>query len=415
MLDLSYYDALRGMQIPAHDPELLSREIADRLPAQTPVRFMASPFTTDPAQLKRLLIHFEREKLIQRHDFSCLVFGEQLTPESLHLFSQLNFSELIMPLPGAPFDKDHWLRVFRLCRSYRMKVQLIMSPASQELDVKALHQIHEFLRAQMGYFTVAYTEGHFVQPEVDRAFIRLGKASKEVERGQLGDAYLNETFYQGTYQFMQLKFASRVKTVLEINPFAEQTFYRDYNRVPLPWDVTLSTIRDGDLDQAQLKGIHKTFDAIVLFQGLTRLRDPRAAILQLQRYARPTTQWICVQFNLAAFPSLALLLENQLHNPMPLYTYWPHLKLQSQQSLQNLFAGTDIEFEWVPTEMPLPEIERMTQLLDPHLRTEFGNRWEAFKEQSRTLLWTAHGEVGLTPSEDGFVEGFAEDVVEGFI
>lgn len=411
--DLSYYDPLRARQIWANDPEQLSRELADQFPPKTAIRFMARPFSCDPQLLKRLQIHFEREKLLSRHDFSCFVDYKQLTPDILQFFSRLNFSELMAELPLVNLDTAHWQALFFQCREHGIKLSLFLNAGPQQASLQDLSQVYLFLREQLGYFTLNYKPGYFANTHVNDKFRQLAEVSQEAHKSYLVDEGMNKDFYKATYEFMRLRFGSRVKTLLEINPFAHQTHYQELNRVPYTWDVTLSGLREGHLDSAHLKQLDKTFDAILIFQGFPRLRDPEAVIKELKTYARPTTRWVFVHYNMAALPNLLLLLGNQWQNAVYESSFWPCVKLQSQNSLNQLFAAHDIELQWTPTEVPRPDLTQMARFLDRQLREPLQEDWSQYLKQSHTMIWTAIGEAGLPLQEQ---EGFAEEeTLEGFI
>lgn len=411
--DLSYYDPLRARQVWADDPEQLSRELSDKFPPNTAIRFMARPFSCDSALLKRLRIHFEREKLLTRHEFSCFVDYQVINAEALYLFSQLNFLEIMTELPLHALDKNHWTALFFRCREYGIKLRLFLNAGPQHESAQDLSTVYLFLREHLGYFTLTYKKGYFTNKHVDNAFQKLAAHSDESHKGHLVDESLNKNFYLGTYEYMRRTFGSRVKTVLEINPFADQTYYKELNRVPYTWDVTLSGIQKGQLDTEHLAELNKTFDAIVIFQGLPRLRNPEETLKQLKAYARPTTQWVCIHYNLAAFPNLALLLGNQWQNSIYESSFWSCLKLHSQKSANALFDEIGVHLNWMPTDVQRPDLKPLKQFLGNSLNDLFPEDWPAFLAQSQTMVWTGHGE-SKTPS---IIEGFdtEEMATEGFI
>lgn len=411
--DLSYYDPLRSRQVWADNPEQLSQELSDRFPPNIPIRFMARPFSCEPALLKRLRIHFEREKLLTRHQFSCFVNYHLLNPEVLYLFSQINFLEIMTEMPLESLNKAHWESLFFRCREYGIKLHLFFNASPQVKSLEALSKTYLFLREHLGYFTLSYNKNYFSDKSIDEAFQKLSHYGNESHKSHLGDEPLNKNFYLGTYEYMRKNFGPRIKTVLEINPFANHSYYKELNRVPYHWDVSLSGIKKGQLDTAHLKQLNKTFDAIVIFQGLPCLRNPQDVLRELKTYARPTTQWVCIQYNFAAFPNLALLLGDQWQNSVYESSFWPFLKLHSKQSVNKLFDGIDVELKWMPTEVQRPDLNPMRQFLDQELRELFPKTWDDFLIQSQTMIWTGHGEGNMQE----LVEEFATDeaVTEGFI
>lgn len=417
--DLSYYDPLRARQIQASDPEKLAQELADKFPPNTAIRFMASPFPCHPPLLKRLQIHFEREKLLSRHEFSCFVDYEALTPEVLALFAQLKFLELITEFPLQNLNKAHWTQLFFQCREQGIKLRLVLN-ATPLTDASALlADAYFFLREHLGYFTLNYSPGYFSQPKIDAYYKRLSRVSTDTHQAFLVDEALNKNYYMVSYEYMRRLFGPRVKTVLEINPFAKQNYYEDFNRVPYTWDVTLSTLKNGQLDSAHLEQLGKTFDAIFIFQGFPRMRFPDQVLHELKQYARPTTQWICVHYNMAAFPNLPLLLGNQWQNSVAESSFWSCLKLHSQQRLDALFKDLDISLNWVATPIERPDLKRMERFLSGHLKAFVDDSsWARYMAQAYTMMWTAAGEAEamLSPSADeGEAEGFVEGFIEGFL
>jgi hypothetical protein len=411
--DLSYYDPLRARQVSAEDPEQLSRELSDRFPPNTAIRFMARPFSCDPALLKRLRIHFEREKLLTRHEFSCFVDYQALNAESLYLFAQINFLEIMTELPLQALDKERWAALFFRCREYGIKLRLFLNAGPQQGSAQELSAIYLFLREYLGYFTLTYKKGYFAHKVIDEAFQKLAHHAEEIHKGHLVDEALNKNFYLGTYEYMRKTFGPRVKTVLEINPFADHTYYKELNRVPYTWDVSLSPIQKGQLDTTHLAELNKTFDAIVIFQGFPGLRNPQQVLQQLKALSRPTTQWVCVHYNLAAFPNLALLLGNQWQNSVYESNFWSCLKLHSKASVNRLFKQIDVDMQWMPTEVPRPDLKPMKQFLDQGFKDLFPEAWPDFLSQSQTMVWTGHGQGKIQGLADGF--GTDEAIAEGFV
>lgn len=405
--DLSYYDPLRARQIWANDPEQLSRELSDKFPSNTPIRFMARPFSCDPALLKRLRIHFDREKLLDRHEFSCFVDYQEINPKVLYLFSQLNFLEIMTELPLEFLDESHWKTLFFRCREYGIKLRLFLNAGPQYGSSQELAKVYLFLREHLGYFTLTYKKGYFANPQVDKAFQKLAHHGEENHKGHLIDESLNKNFYLGTYEYMRRTFGSRIKTVLEINPFASHTYYKEFNRTPYAWEVSLLGMQKGQLDTEHLARLNKTFDAIIIFQGLPGLRNPAEVLQQLKAYARPTTQWVCVHYNLAAFPNLALLLGNQWQNSVYESNFWSCLKLHSQKSVDALFEDIGVHLNWMPTDVQRPDLKALKGFLDRSLKELFPDDWPTFLAQSQTMVWTGHGEAQSPAAAEGFIsEGF---------
>lgn len=421
-MDLTYFDPVRSKTIAADQPESLARQLAEQLPARTTIRFLARPFEMSLEGLKSLQVHFEREKLQERHEFSCFVDPQLLAEQQLHLLHAMNFSNLLCQIDLAAPDFEGLDRLLKLCQEVRIKVTLLFQKPEAEMAPQTLQDVYFFLKNRLGSFELEYPEGFFPSVRQDQSFRKLAQTAQEVHLGQRFDAFLNEKFYVGLYEYMRLKLSPRVNTVLEINPFAQLKYFREFSRVQLPWQVTLSDLPNHQLNKSHLKSLDKTFDAIVLFQALPRFQDPQKALLMLQNYARPTTEWIVVQYNFASLPTLAQLATHQFQNALPFSAFWPYLRPQGKKSLENLFQFSGLNFEWLPTQTAIDEMKALIQQLDQALRPEFPDQWEPFLNAGNTMFWSGYGSLAMDMSQeqgftDGFVDGFADQgfVSEGFL
>lgn len=407
-MKLTYLDPVRGTEVECDGPEVLARQIADTLPPRATVRFVGAPFELDEGFLKSLQVHFEREKLPARHDFSCRVEPAKLTAVGSEVLSLLNFRELEVQvsMEEPPFAELE--AFFELMSHYSFKVVLHLQGDPATAPHKQLARLYFFLRGHLGSFTLRYLPGFFEAVRIDHAYRRLAGFSRDVHLGRNYDAQLQEQFYLMFYEYLRLTFSPRVKTVLEINPFANLRYFRDFNRISLPWKVTLSDIPAGQLNLNQLQELNKTFDAILLFQALPRLRDPQKDLLILQNYARPTTEWVCVQFNTCSFPVLEQLVTNQFQNAMPESSLWPTLRLQSRQSIEELFRFSGVAFDWIPTRVPIEELRPLKNQLDPLMQSELPQEWDKFLDDADIMCWSGYGVVKHEEAEveaEGFVSG----------
>ncbi len=416
-MDLTYYNPLRAQDIVVQNPEALSQKLASTLPEGTKVRFVARPFVQDLTSLKNLQVHLEREKLPTRHAFSCVLVAEESTEASLEILKQLNFTQLILEVDLQAPQIETLKSFFELASQYHFKVVLELKKQSTT-DEATLAHLLLFLQGQQGDFELASIEGLFDSVEQEQRFQKcaiLSRASHETSRFE---AYMNQQFYEALYAFLKMKLPPRVSTVLEINPFASQAFYRDYTRVHLPWKVTLSELKNNQLDREHLKSLGKTFDVIVLFRALPRLRDPQKELLILQKYTRPTTEWVIIQYNPLTLPTLAALTQNRFHNLAPHSPYWSFLQMQSKQSIERLFEFSGLQFEWFPTEVSTQEFAPIIEQLELAINPEFPLEWDAFLQQANTMMLSAYGTMAeslddeLDSAEEGFAEGF---VTEGFL
>ncbi|HEY9839629.1 MAG: hypothetical protein ACAI44_16825 [Candidatus Sericytochromatia bacterium] len=410
-MKLAYLDPVRGVEVEREGPEALARQIADSLPPRASVRFVNQPFSLDENFLKSLQVHFEREKLPARHDFVCSIEPAEASAASCEILAQLNFGELdvTVQMEDPPFAELS--AFFELMRNFTFKIVLKLAGDPATAPLSKLSELFFFLRGHLGSYVLHYPQGYFDRLRVDYAFRRLAGVSRDVHMGRNYDASLQEQFYLVLYEYLRHTFSPRVKTVLEINPYADLRYYRDFNRITLPWKVTLSHLPQGQLNLNQLQELKKTFDAIVMFQALPRLRDPQKDILILQNYARPTTEWVCVQFNTSSFPMLNHLVTNDFTNGLAESAFWPLLRLQGRQSIQDLFHFSGIDFDWIPTRVPIEDLRPLKNQLDPLMQAELPQEWDRFLEDADIMAWTGYGmmkqEEGAGLEEEGFVsEGF---------
>lgn len=411
-MTIVFLDPVRSVPVSVDSPEILARTLIQTLPARSTVRFLNTPFSLELPFLKSLQVHLEREQLFSRHDFVCQIAPEALTPEACATLAGLNFSELEITLPLPNFDLESLAQAFALSRNHRFKLSLQLGGLPAETDPRDLARLYFFLREHLGDYVLNYPAGLFERVRTDFAFRRLAAQSQEVNLGQRFDHYLNEQFYGSLYEYLRLKLSPHVQTVLEINPFAPLSYYQEFNRMLLPWKVTLSTLNNHQLDHAQLQQLGKTFDAIVLFQTLPRLRDPQKELLVLQNYARSTTEWVCVQFNLTALPTLTQLAQSQFQNGLQDSAYWPLLRMQGMQSLEELFRFSGIQFDWTPTRVPITELKPVKDQLDPAFEADLPQEWKRFLTEADILCWSGHGSIrsddlSLAGFDDsGFGDGF---------
>lgn len=410
-MKVAFLDPIRNLEITCDSPEELARRLADTLPQNSSVRFSQHPFPLDPGFLKQLQVHFEREKLPSRHEFSCSIDPASLTAESGEILSLLNFREIEIPLPIARPPLEALTQLFDVSRHFHFKLLLKLSGEAASVDDRTLSQLYFFLRGHLGRFALQFPQGFFENIRVDAAFRKLAGFSLDVHIGRNYDARLQEQFYLILYEYLRLTFSPRVKTVLEINPFGQLSYFRDFNRISLPWKVTLSDLHQGQLNLEHLQSLDKTFDAIVLFQALPSMRDPQKELLMLQNFARPTTEWVAVQFNTCSFPMLQQLASNEFHTATLDSPYWPLLRLQGRRSLEELFRFSGIAFQWIPTRVRIEELRPLKNQLDPLMQAELPEDWDRFLDDADVMAWSGSGALQAEEAPEGF-EGF---VSEGFL
>ncbi len=405
---IAYLDPLQGAEVLCQGPEALARQLSDSLTQTAQVRFSNQPFPTDETFLKSLQVHFEREKLPTRLEFSCYIQPDTLTEAHCDILAALNFRELIVDLSLNNPNFSDFKQFFELMRHYTFRVQLRLFYTEQGVTETQIAQLYFFLRRHMGAYLLNYAPGLFPDLRSEHLFRTLADTSRTVHLARLYDAQVDENAYLVLYEYLRRTLPARVKTVLEINPFAKLRHYRDFNRITLPWKVTLSDIPLGRLDLAQLQSLNKTFDAIVLYQALPRLRDPQKEMLLLQNYARSTTEWLCVQFNTCSLPTMAQLMGNQFTNSLHESGSWPLLRLQGRQSVQSLFDFAGIQFDWIPTRVPIEEMRPLKNELDQLFKADYPAEWDRFLDDADVMIWTGHGVMKLDEQDvqsEGFVSG----------
>lgn len=407
-----YYDPVRKQNQSAESPEQLARQLADNLPVRTGIRFLNEPFDLNLEQLKNLQIHFEREQLPSRHQFACQIDPAEFSPAAAEILAHISVKELSLVLEFPTLDAaalNTLDQSLRLASEHRFRVGLYPSENSAQTSETQLIQLYGFLKERQHLFELVYPPGFFPTARIDYSFRRLASASQGIHEGHRFDAQINEQFYLSLYEFLRLRLSSRVNTILEINPFAESYYYREFNRTHMPWQVTQSTLPQHQLDHPQLESLSKTFDAIVLFQALPRLRDPQKELLLLQNYARSTTEWVCVQYNLRSLPVLQQLMDTQFHNSSLDSAYWPLLHMQGQTDLENLFQFSGIEFEWFPTRVPIQDLQGFQNDMSQLVQAENPEAWENFQREADVMVWTGYGTMKLeldeNEAEAGFISG----------
>ena len=399
---------MHTIEVSVQNPEDSARQIADQFPYKVTVRLSNQPFPLHDAFLKSLQVHFEREKLPSRHDFVCQVEPGHITLTACEILSLLNFSQVEVSLDLNTQDFSALERFFECVKHFSFKVLLSLNGEPSQVSTQQITRIYFFLRQHLGLFALNYAAGWFEGIRIDRKFNQLAIVSQEVHAGRLFDTRLQQQFYQVTYEFLHKTLSSRVKTILEINPHADLHFYKNFNRMGMPWQITLSPIHQGQIDLKQLQSLGKTFDAVVLFQALPHLRDPQRDILLLQNYTRATTEWTCVQYNMQSFPTLAQLLNSRFNNTSQRSAYWNHLRMHSRKSIESLFHFLGVDFQWIATRVPIEDLRGLKSMVETIFEPEFKDQWQDFLQDSDVMAWTAYGTMKQDEDEienDGFMSG----------
>lgn len=411
-MQISYRDPVRQDPVECDHPEALARSIADSLPRGSQVQLLNQPLQLDPQMLKSLLIHFEREQIPKHYVFSCQINPAELSREACILLEKMAFKTLRIPLDVALCDLALLEQMLQLTRQFDFEVifQLQGSPTPA---LAPLTELYFFLRDWMGSYTLDYTFGYFEQASIDFRFRFLRNVSGPCHAGRRTEALIHRQYYLGLQEFLRLKLSSRAQQILELNPWARWQYYADFNRAHQSWRTTLLDLPAHQLPQV-LASSERTFDAVVLFQALPSLRDPRAAIEQLKGISRTTTEWIIFQYNFSTLPSLAQLANNQFSSDQNFKSWWPYPQPQTLSRTRQLLEPLKLELEWIPTRLPLKGMESLIQQFDAGFSGEYAAAWQAYRQQADILAWTAYGSGQLLP-DPALEAGFAEGFVEGFI
>ncbi|MBF2052813.1 MAG: hypothetical protein IGS03_05025 [Candidatus Sericytochromatia bacterium] len=411
-MQISYLDPVRQQPVDCDHPEALARSIADSLPRGSQVKLLNQPFQLEPQILKSLLIHFEREQIPKHYAFSCQIAPAALSLDNCILLEKMAFKTLSVPLDVSQCDLAQLEQMLLLTRQFDFEV-IFQLQGSTTPAPAPLTDLYFFLRDWMGNYTLDYTFGYFEQASIDFRFRFLRNVSGPCHAGRRTEALVHRHYYLGLQEFLRLKLSSRAQQILELNPWGRWQYYADFNRAHQSWRTTLLDLPAHQLPQ-QLEHSERTFDAVVLFQALPSLRDPRAAVEQLRRLSRTTTEWVVFEYNFSTLPSLAQLANNQFSSDQKFKSWWPYPQPQTLKRTQQLLTPLKLELEWIPTRLPLKGMEPLIQQFDASFSGEYTSLWQAYRQQADVLAWTAYGSGQLLP-ETTIEEGFAEGFVEGFI
>lgn len=390
----------------------MARQLADQLVGNAKVRFLTEPFPLELEFLKSLQVHLERERLTQRLEFACTLDPKAFQPEAAALLAKMNFNEIALPLDFETPNFEALQSVFNACEAFRFQVTLFMQGDPDRAQQRTLQELYFFLYNHLGKFELIYQSGYFEQVHEDMRMRKLAQLSKHTHLCQRFEHYMQEQIYIGLYEFLRMKLSNKVKTVLEINPYAQRAYFQNYNRLPYPWKVTLSSLDNHKLNHQHLQELGKTFDAVVLFQTLPHLSSPKKELLHLQQYTRSTTEWACSQYNLRSMPILAQLVQSKFSNAHLLSGSWDILSPMGKKQLDDCFDFTGVSFDWVPTRIQIEELKGLQESLDGIFKAELPDEWQAFLEEAFVFNWAGYGTVQLDESdapsvEEGFVsEGF---------
>jgi hypothetical protein len=404
-MSFKYLHPQQGLPVSADNLSELTEQLA-LLALRQHVRFLMSPFPLKTDFLHQMRTSFGYEKLQEKLSFSAEVTLADLTPDNLEQLEKLHFTEIKVPLWLENIDLEQLKLVLNKARALKINVQLSLLSEQASPSPASLVPLFFFLQSHMGWFGLEYAPNLFSDPVVARRFDRLARLSKDTRSYMPFQQQFNQSLYSLFYEFLRTRMSHHVKTILEINPFADEPYFRDLPRQPYPWKVTLLSLPQHSINHETLKTWGKTFDAIVFYQGLESLRDPKKELLLLQKYTRPTTEWAFFSYNMASFPTLLRLLSNQYENISAQSTDYGLLKLFSQNSLEKLFEFLGIRFQIIPTRLPLGEIQAQLDQLRPLFDNHLPETWKTLAENFDVMAYTAIGALEIEEEEhasDGFV------------
>lgn len=352
-MDLSFRDPLTLQPVNVSDTEQLVHQLA-KLAGNQHVVFLGSPFPSDAAFVTRLAQMFNTEKLAERLTFEAEVPAETIDEDACKRWRKLGLTRLQIPLPVGT-DLTAFKAIIPLCQQYHLALnwQLVwpVTPVTPQMAAAT----YWFLRNSLGCANIVATPA-FEAQAYHGPFAPVIKASGPLAQMAQMEEQIHQQAYSFLYQWLTNQLAPNVKTILEINPFANQQFYKQFLQQPFPWKITSLGLSQHNLDQQALTKMGKTFDAIVLFQALDCMADPQRTLLMLQKYARPTTQWIVLSYNIRTIPTLVRLLMNQWDNIASFNPLFRWLKFSSQKTLEKMFQLLCVDLTIHPIKGPIDEI-----------------------------------------------------------
>lgn len=412
-MQISYHDPVRQTPVHCDHPEALARSISDTLPRGSQIALLNAPFSLDPQQLKSLLIHFEREQIPRYYQFRCQIDPAALNPEVCALLEKLSVKTLAVQIDLAAPALERLHNCLQLTRQFDFEV-IFQLRGSTTPAPAPLADLYFFLADWLGYYSLEYTFGYFEQASIDFRFRLLKNISGPSHAARRTEALVHRQYYLGLQEFLRLKLSSRAQQILELNPWAQWQYYQQFNRAHQSWRTTLCDLPAQQLPLQVLESSGRTFDAVVLFQALPSLRNPREAIAQLRRFSRVTTEWVIFHYNFSNLPSLVQLVHNQFYSAQNYTGWWPYPQPQTRQRTAQILAELQLELEWTPTRLPLTGMAELMTQLDGGFSGEYSQLWQAYRQQADILAWTAYGSGQLLPETDAEA-GFSEGFVEGFI
>lgn len=406
---LSYIHPQQGLLASAESLPELVEQLAGLEPKQH-VRFVAQPFSLEPQFLQALRTQFSYEKLQDKLSFSAEVCLADLNLEILEQLHKLHFTHLQIPLPlEYVFDPQALEKLLIQANRFKIELQFkLCSQSASSVSEQKLVELYFFLARCCGSYTLEVTPGLFRDPQVSRHFYRLSRLSGEAFRTLYLQERFTEQVYRCFYEFLRIRLSPHVKTILEINPHVDKACIQNFPRQAYPWKTTLLSLPQHVIDQDFLKSLGKIYDAIVFFQALETLRDPKKELLLLQKYARPTTEWVFFSYNLASMPTLIRLLQNKFENTLPFTTDYSVLKLLSRKSLEKLFEFLGIRFEFVPTRIPLGELQTRFEQIRALFENHLPESWKSQAEELDIMAYSAYGVVEWeeqVQASEGFISG----------
>ncbi|PIQ25801.1 hypothetical protein COW36_21920 [bacterium (Candidatus Blackallbacteria) CG17_big_fil_post_rev_8_21_14_2_50_48_46] len=407
-MSLKYLHPQQGLTVTADTPQELTEQLARLAPGQH-IRFLNQPFSLERDFLHALRTSLGYEKFQEKFSFAAEVLPEGLSLDTLESLQKLHFTELKLPVAIDAPELEHLAMILRETRQLRIQVQFrLFQTPGEEASLAKLQALYFLLQEWCGWYSLDYLPTLFVDPVIARRFDRLSRLSAETFSAQYFQKRFNEQIYLAFYEFLRTRLSHHVKTILEINPYANEPFFREMPRQPYPWKVTLKALPQHQLDHAYLQSLGKTFDAVVFYQGLEAMRDPKKELLLLQKYTRPTTEWVFFSYNLASMPTLIRLLGNRFDNINPSQSDYRILKLFSQRSLEKLFEFLGIHFQVVPTRLQLGELQAQFEQIRPLLDNHLPENWRAVISELDIMGFSALGTLEMEESAqetDGFLSG----------
>jgi hypothetical protein len=402
-MEITFRHPYLGRTLSAPNPEQLARMLAD-LPPGTHVQLMTAPFPIDSVFLGHLKVQFSHERLAERLTFECAVDPAQLTAEACEQLRKLKVTHLRFScLPHVDFEPLRQALTLAENADIAVALQLQFAAAPTQPQLQRLYWFLYELRDRVQILGSLPTVAAPIQKRLETliAVNNMLCRARFMHQRFLHQAYM--TFYTA----LKTQLSHNVKTILEINPYGQEQYYREFPWHQFPrWKVTSLHLPRHALDIESLKKMGKTFDAVVLFNAFDAMRDPKRDLLQLQKYTRPTTEWAFSSFHIPTLPNLFYLLCGDWSNALKGTPAFESVRFFGHDNLLDLFKFLGLQVQLTATPSPPSEFAKEYQQIRALLHTELGDQLTQFEQNAEVFLYSGIGTQQVNDEfieEDGFI------------